>query len=83
MGRSGLEYFVPLLRALSSVGQRHECFPQLVLFCVCRSGDLRLVVEPAETGFKIRVVGQCKHNKLSFKRKFEKLVAAFEQQLGA
>lgn len=41
------------------------------------------VVLPEGSGCRIRVVGQCKHNKLSFKRKFEKLVADFKTDLGA
>jgi cytochrome c biogenesis protein len=41
------------------------------------------VVSPEGTGSRVRIVGQCKHNKLSFKRKFAKLVTAFETALGA
>jgi cytochrome c biogenesis protein len=40
------------------------------------------VVRSEGTGCSVRIVGQCKHNKLSFKRKFEKLALAFEQSLG-
>ena len=40
------------------------------------------VTTPEGAGCRVRLVGQCKHNKLSFKRKFEKMAAHFEQKLG-
>jgi cytochrome c biogenesis protein len=40
------------------------------------------VVSPDGTGSRVRLVGQCKHNKLTFKRRFEALAGDFERTLG-